>query len=103
MSGKQRMPSNTELSASTAIVANDDCISTEIDGESVILHMGQGKYYGFNQVGTHVWSAVQEPHTLDELFRSVSESYDVTQERCEADVRELVSELLELGLVHIVD
>jgi hypothetical protein len=97
------MSSDTTLSASTTVVANDDCLSTEIDGESVILHMEQGKYYGFNEVGTRVWDLTQEPHRLEEIYRAILESYDVDEERCRSDVRELIAELIEMDLVQTVD
>jgi hypothetical protein len=92
--------SPTDLSTSTAIVANSDCLSTTIDDESVILHTEHGKYYGFNEVGTHIWQTVQEPHTIDEVCSDIVSVYDVDEEQCLTDVRELVAELIELDLVH---
>jgi len=97
------MSSNPNLSDSTTVVANDDCLSTEIDGESVILHMEQGKYYGFNEVGTRVWELTQESHSLEEICRTILETYDVDEERCRADIRELIAELIELDLVRTTE
>jgi hypothetical protein len=97
------MPPSTYLSKSTEIVANDDCLSTIADGESVILHMGNEKYYGFNEVGTHIWEFSQDPHTIDEICEHVMQSYDVDEERCLADVRELTAKLVALDLVQTVD
>lgn len=97
------MSSPTDLPKSTKIIANDDCLSTIIDGESVILHMGTEKYYGFNEVGTHIWEFSQESRTIDEVCEHVMQSYDVDEERCMADVRELVAELIELDLVRTVE
>jgi len=97
------MSSDITLSESTTVVANDDCLSTEIDGESVILHMEQGKYYGFNEVGTRVWELAQEPHSLEEICRTILEAYDVDEERCRADIRELITELIELDLVRTTE
>jgi hypothetical protein len=97
------MSSPADLPESTTIVANDECLSTVVDGESVILHMGNEKYYGFNEVGTHIWEFSQDPRTIDEICEHVLQSYDVDEERCVADVRELVTELIELDLVRTVE
>jgi hypothetical protein len=97
------MSSPTDLPTSTKIVANDDCLSTVVDGESVLLHMGNEKYYGFNEVGTQIWEFSQDPRTIDEICEHVMQSYDVDEGRCLADVRELVTELIELDLVQTVE
>ncbi|MFD1633376.1 PqqD family protein [Haloplanus ruber] len=97
------MSSNPNLSDSTTIVASEDCLSTEIDDESVILHIEGGTYYGFNRVGADIWNIVQEPHTVEEIYETIFEAYDVDKDRCKMDVRTLVSELLELDLVHTPD
>lgn len=93
------MPTNPTVSKSTTIAANDDCLSTMTNGESVILHVEEGMYYGFNQVGTDIWEFVQEPRTVDEICRDIQQSYDVDEERCLADVKDIVEEMLELDLV----
>lgn len=97
------MAANDDFSESTTVVTNDDCLSTTIDGESVILHMEQGKYYGFNEVGTEVWESVQEPRTVGGICRMLQDAYEVEESRCRDDVRELVTKLLEFDLVRIVE
>lgn len=97
------MEDGETLSESTVVVATDCCLSTTIDGEAVILHTDDGTYYGFNDVGTYIWELLQQPHTVQDVCRAVAEEYDVTHERCRADVHELVSELLEYDLVQIAN
>lgn len=87
------------LTESTQIVAADGCLSTTIDGETVILHVDAGKYYGFNEVGTYVWDLLQRPRTVEEVCRAVVEEYDVTYDRVRDDVDEIVRELAEKDLV----
>lgn len=89
------------LSDSTEVVATDSCLSTTVDGESVILHADAGKYYGFNEVGTYVWELLQEPHTVEGVVQSVHEAYDVEYERCREDVEDLLAELVEKDLVRV--
>ncbi|WP_221625672.1 PqqD family protein [Halobellus ruber] len=89
------------LTDTTEIVAADDCLSTTIDGESVILHMGTDEYYGFNEVGTFVWESIQEPRSLEAVCEDVTDEYEVEYDRCRADVEELVRDLADKGLARI--
>jgi len=97
------MGGNEPLSKSTVIVATDCCLSTTIDGEAVILHTDAEKYYGFNEVGTYIWELVQEPHTIEEVCRAVTDEYGVTYECCREDIHNLTSELIEYDLVRTTD
>jgi hypothetical protein len=91
----------TEFDESTEVVAAEDCLSTTLDGESVILHMDAGEYYGFNEVATCIWDRIQEPRTIKAICEYVTTEYDVSFERGRADTEALVAELDEKGLVEI--
>lgn len=90
-----------ELDDSTEVVAAEDCLSTTLDGESVILHMDAGEYYGFNEVATFIWDRIQEPRTVGELCESVTDEYDVSIERSREDTEALLNDLDAKGLVEI--
>lgn len=93
----------TGISTSTTIVATDDTLSTTLDGESVILHTGSGKYFGFNEVGTDIWQLLEEPHSIAEITRQIADDYEIPKERCRDDIDELVEELIRKELVQVVD
>ena len=93
----------TRITDSTTIVAAEDTLSTTLDGESVILHTGSGKYFGFNHVGTDIWELLEEPQSIEAVTQRIADDYDVTRERCRDDIDELVAELIEKQLVRVVD
>lgn len=97
------MANPDSLSASTTVVANENCLSTTLEGEAVILHTDAGKYYGFNEVGTYIWERLQQPYTVEEVCQAVSSEYDVARDQCQDDVHALLIELLEYELVHTID
>lgn len=90
-----------EFDESTEVVAADDCLSTTLDGESVILHMDAGEYYGFNEVATVIWERIQKPRTVGELCEYVTDEYDVSAERSREDTEVLLNELNSKGLIEI--
>ena len=91
------------LIESTAVVASNSCLSSKLEGETVILHTDADTYYGLNEVGTYVWDLLQQPRTVEELCHAVASEYDVTCDECRDDIHALVAELLEYGLVRRAD
>jgi len=91
------------VSGSAVVVAADDCLSTTIDGEAVILDPNAGQYYGFNEVGSFIWEHIQDPETIDAVCEAVGQAYDVSEDRCRSDVEDLFEEMLHAGLVEVVD
>jgi hypothetical protein len=49
------------------VVASDDQISRDLDGEAVILNMKSGVYCGLNEVGAHIWQLIQEPMSVGHI------------------------------------
>lgn len=94
---------SSALTTATTVVAVDDALSTTIDGETVILHLDVGKYYGLNEVGTFVWDLLQEPRSVDELCREVVDAYEVDRDRCRPDVEDLLVDLVEKDLVRLTN
>lgn len=50
----------------------------------------------------HVWAALAEPATLDDLAAIISAAIGVAPEQVRADVSALVEQLVPLGLVEVV-
>jgi hypothetical protein len=86
----------------TAVVgAIKDHVSCEVGDEAVILQIKSGVYYGLNPVGTTVWNYLQEPRTVAQVLSYLLESYDVDCVRCQADLQELLAQLLRDGLIEV--
>jgi Coenzyme PQQ synthesis protein D (PqqD) len=52
-----------------------------------------------DKVGALVWDLLQEGHSLEEVISGVTSRYDVAREQAEANVRDLVQELVQENLV----
>jgi hypothetical protein len=75
-----------------------DVFAREFDGETIVLDLGKGEYFGLNGSGGVVWDALSNGKSLAEAAAAVAGRYDVTEERAREDVRTLVAELLAKGL-----
>jgi len=83
------------------ISASPDVVFQEIEGESVLLHLNDGKYFGLDQVGTRIWQLVIEQGNLSAVFEQMLTEYDVTPEKLQADLEKLVRELVEKDLLRL--
>jgi hypothetical protein len=96
------MPMKT-LDESSVVVAADHTTSAEVDGESVILDLDGGVYYGLNSSGSRIWKKLQEKKTIEELIDEITKEYDVGRSECEDDIFSLVQDLRENNLINIID
>jgi hypothetical protein len=76
-----------------------DVVFRELDGESVVLDLSSGRYFGLNAVGTRVWQLIGQGETVDGLLRAVTAEYDADVPTIERDVLALLDDLETRGLV----
>ena len=96
------MRAHHEWLPDTRIVVSRDQVSTTLSGETVILQMRDGTYYGLDAVGTRIWALIKVPATLEDISATVEREYDVDGPRAMTDLVTLVGDLFERGLVEIV-
>jgi hypothetical protein len=92
-----------DLDRSTRIVASSQQVSSALAGESVILNLLSGTYYGLNEVGSSIWQRIQRPITIVDLCDAVTSEFDVDSNTCEIEVLRLVAEMIDAQLVEICD
>ena len=81
----------------------DAVITRELDGETILLNLDTGIYFGLDKVGTDVWRAIRTVGTLGEALDLVQSEYDVEPAVLRVDFLRLVDELLAKGLLQRVD
>jgi hypothetical protein len=74
-------------------------ITRELDGETILLNLDTGIYFGLDKVGTDVWRAILAAATLEEALGKVQSEYDVEPGVLRTDFVRLVDELLAKGLL----
>lgn len=78
---------------------NDDAIANPVGGETVILHLGNGTYYGLDPVGSILWEGLKAGKTPMNVCDELLESHDVERETVEHDIRVFLDELAGHGLI----
>lgn len=89
------------LTADSIISAHPEQLSSELDGETILLQMSSGLYYGLNEIGAVIWEMIQTPQSFEAIQAKLLESYEVSAEVCEQEVTKLLGDLHEAGLVEV--
>lgn len=95
--------SRPRISGSTRVVATPDHVAAELTGETIVLGLSDGIYYGLPGVGARVWQLVQQERSVLEVRDALTAGYDVDPERCLSDLVRLFGELADRGLVVATD
>jgi hypothetical protein len=78
---------------------SDDCLSQEVNEETVLLDLKGESYFSLNDVGTRIWQLIQSEQMVSEVLETLFDEYDVSKEQLEIDVGDLLDKLAEAGLV----
>ena len=76
-----------------------EAMDSTVGDETVILHLGNGTYYGLDPVGTVIWDGVKAGQSLEEIRATILTTYDVSEEVAEADMQRFLTELIDNGIL----
>ena len=89
-----------QISLDCFVTINEEhVVSRELEGEAVMLNLESGVYFGLDEVGTRIWTLIQEHGSLRKVFEVMQAEYDVVPGTLESDLIRLVEELRAKGLV----
>lgn len=74
----------------------------ELAGETVLLNLNTGVYFGLDPIGTRIWQLLQDHRQLQDILPVLLQEFEVDEARCHADLLELVSALCSHGLLTAV-
>jgi hypothetical protein len=81
---------------------SDQVIDRVVDGEALLIHLHSGRYFSLNSVGTRVWECLDGSRSIKDLTAVVVSEYEVSEERAQADVLDLIGALLDENLAVVV-
>lgn len=76
-----------------------DVLSRELEGETVMVELTGGAYYGLNAVGTRVWELIGDGTTVRAVLAALLEEFEVDPAVAQCDVLALLEQLAEKRLV----
>jgi len=74
-------------------------LSRELEGETVLVDIDSGTYFGLDEVGTVIWRLIGENVPTTDIPARLTEEFDVDEHTARTDFEALLAELLSKGLV----
>ena len=74
------------------------CISEKND-EIVVLNMKSGNFFGLQDVSYDIWKAIEKYQDIELVIDEIVKNYNVDRKEAEIDVKDLIQEMKENGLV----
>ena len=93
------LPSSSMPDVSGRLRVHPSVLSRELAGETVLLNLESGVYYGLDAVGTRAWNLLTEERTFDDVCTIMLEEFDVSRDTLRGDLTALVRELCEKQLL----
>lgn len=81
----------------------EEVLFRDLGGESVLLHLESGKYFGLDEVGTFFWKALARGESVAEIGQAILGEYEVGPDRLRLDLESLVADLCKHGLLTRVE
>lgn len=72
-----------------------------LDRESVLLNLETERYFGLDETGTRMWQVVTSAPSVEAAFLLLQDEYDAQPEILQSNLTELVSRLVENGLLSL--
>ena len=78
-------------------------VSVDVDGETVLLNVANGIYYGLSALATEAWRAIRDGATQQVLHSYLLQSYDVEPERLRVELSAFLESMLEHGILRLAE
>ena len=90
-----------ELYGDSQIQARGSVASCAVGEGAALLDMRSSIYYTLNSVASCIWSNIQTPTTLTQLYAAIEAKFSTSACEMRADVQNLVRELIELDFIDL--
>jgi len=89
------------ISVSSTITRNKEIITADMDGETVMMNIVTGKYYNLGNLGSVIWTMIENPIKVETVINNLLEKYNVEQQKCEDEVLAFLNKTYKEGLITI--
>jgi len=95
------MLSADKLFMETTIVQSPGNIISDMDGETVMMSIDNGKYYNLGTIGGYIWEMIKTPSSIDKLISKLTNEFDIENSECQKEVIPFLEQLLNEKLIMI--
>jgi hypothetical protein len=83
----------------TRFRAAGDALAATLSDGAVLLNLRTKRYFSLNETGTRVWELLLEGRTEEEIVRTMTQEYDVTEDAARRETAEVIAALRDNELI----
>jgi len=89
------------MNLNTIVKRNPEIVHSDMDGETVMMSVVNGSYYGLNPVASHIWDLLESEMNVRHLCDLLQEKYDVSGAQCGEEVCMFLTKMAEDKIIEI--
>jgi len=94
---------NININSDTVFKRLDDqFLVTEVDGETVIMNIDKGTYWGFNNTTTEIWNLLKKPIPFGKIIEQLLNKFEVSEDTCKLETMKILKDLHRLETISII-
>jgi hypothetical protein len=95
--------SESHLDLTSTVVQTEGIFAAEMGRELAMLNVERGYYHILNPTAHAVWRRLEKPARVADVCESLRGEFEVDRATCDEDTVALLGELLDEGLVRVVE
>ncbi len=92
---------STTITCDTTIHRNEGMVQAKIDGETVMMSIENGGYYGLDAIASRIWEIIETPLSVKSICDQLSNEYDVSESQCQCDVVKFLNDMVENNVIEL--
>jgi len=92
----------SKLTLQAIVKRNSGLVTSNIDGEIVMMSVDNGEYYGLDEIGSRIWDLLENSISIEQLVDKLTEEFDVAKEDCINDTFEFLKDLMNKNLILVL-
>jgi len=94
---------DANIDLNSTVKRAEDLVSCDLDGETALMSVANGKYYGLDPIGSRIWAFLEQDRTVEDLCGQLVEEFEVEPLQCRQDVLAFLQDLARDNLIKVKD
>lgn len=92
------------MDINTMLKRNPELLAVDMDGETVMMDMESGNYFGINAVGSHIWEALEAEKKVADVIETVNSHFEIQDDdTVQDDILGFLDDMVEQQLLEVIN
>jgi Coenzyme PQQ synthesis protein D (PqqD) len=90
------------ISKQSVIQQKQETIVSDMDGDTVMMSIQNGKYYNLGSIGGIIWNKIIDPISINKVVEELTLEFEIDKNECEMQVISFIQSLYDEKLITIL-